>query len=59
MIQASQQLGLITEQEALQSNVQMLVADRWKELLAGTDWKPIDVHTPLWLWSRGGFRVEI
>ncbi|MBP3651387.1 MAG: hypothetical protein J6K73_16575 [Clostridia bacterium] len=59
VIQASQRLGLITEQEAQLSNVQMLVADRWKELLAGTDWKPIDVHTPLWLWSRGGFRVEI
>lgn len=59
VIQASQRLGLITEQESQLSNVQMLVADRWKELLAGTDWKPIDVHTPLWLWSRGGFRVEI
>lgn len=59
VIQASQRLGLITEQESQLSNVQMLVADRWKELLAGTDLKPIDVHTPLWLWSRGGFRVEI
>lgn len=59
VIQASRQLGLITEQEAQLSNVQILVAERWKELLAGTAWKPIDVHTPLWLWSRGGFRVEI
>lgn len=59
VIQASQRLGLITEQEAQLSSVQMIVADRWKELLAGTDWKPIDVHTPLWLWSRNKFKVSI
>lgn len=59
VLQASQRLGLITEQEAQLSNVQILVAERWKELLAGTAWKPIDVHTLLWLWSRSGFRVEI
>lgn len=59
VIQASQRLGLITEQEAQLSNVQMLVADRWKKLLAGTVLKPIDVHTPLWLWSRNKFEVPI
>lgn len=59
VIQASQRLGLITEQEAQLSSVQMIVADRWKELLACTDWKPIDVHTPLWLWSRNKFKVSI
>ena len=31
-----------------------------EELLSeGTDLKPIDVHTLLWLWSRGKFKVEI
>ena len=59
VIQASQRLGLITEQEAQLSNVQMLVADRWKELLTGKDLKPIDVHTPLWLWSRNKFKITI
>ncbi|MDD6394649.1 MAG: hypothetical protein PUB37_00465 [Firmicutes bacterium] len=59
VIQASQRLGLISENEAGQSNVQQLVADRWRELLDGTELVPIDVHTPMWLWSRGKFAVEI
>ncbi|WP_100486397.1 hypothetical protein [Sporolactobacillus pectinivorans] len=29
-------------------------AQAWKELLSGTGIAPIDVHTPLWLWSRAG-----
>lgn len=56
VIQASTRLGVISEEEALQGNVQMIVADRWRELLAGTKWSPIDVHTPMWLWSRGKFQ---
>lgn len=32
-----------------------LVALQWKELLEGSQFAPIDIHTPLWLWSRGGF----
>ena len=59
VIQASQRLGIISEEEAKQSNVQILLADRWKNLLNGTDWKPIDVHTPMWLWSRGKFEADI
>lgn len=35
-----------------------LVALQWKELLEGSQFAPIDIHTPLWLWSRGGF-IEI
>ena len=37
----------------------MKLAERWKELLMGTDLAPIDVHTPMWLWSRGKFEVDI
>jgi len=59
VIQASQKLGVIFEEEAGLSNVQMLLAERWENLLKGTDLKPIDVHTPMWLWSRGKFEVEI
>jgi hypothetical protein len=32
-----------------------LVARTWMEILAGTAIAPIDIHTPLWLWSRSGF----
>ena len=59
VIQASQKLGVISEEEAKASNVQTLLAERWENLLQGTDLKPIDVHTPMWLWSRGKFEVEI
>lgn len=59
VIQASVKLGVISEEEALQSNVQAVVAERWKELLQGTDLVPIDVHTPMWLWSRGKFGRKI
>lgn len=59
VIQASLKLGVISETEAGQSDVQQLVADRWKNLLDGTELVPIDVHTPMWLWSRGRFSVEI
>lgn len=59
VIQASVKLGVISESEALQSNVQEIVALRWEELLKDTDLKPIDVHTPMWLWSRGKFAVEL
>lgn len=56
VIQASTRLKVISKEEALQSNVQEIVAERWKELLKGTGLSPIDVHTPMWLWSRGKFR---
>ena len=59
VIQASQKLGVISEDEAKSSNVQTLLAKRWADLLQGTDLKPIDVHTPMWLWSRGKFEVEV
>ncbi len=49
-------LGLITEDELNSSNVQLIVIDRWQKLFEGTNYKPIDIHTPLWLWSRNGFK---
>lgn len=58
VIQASLRLGVITEAEALQSDVQTLVAERWRDILRGTGVQPIDMHTPLWLWSRGKFSIE-
>ena len=59
VIRASERLGVISAEELLQGNVQKIVANRWQEILKGTDLVPIDVHTPMWLWSRGKFRVEI
>lgn len=59
VIQSSIRLGIITEQEAQCGNVQEITASRWKELLNATNLTPIDVHTPLWLWSRGKFAVDL
>ncbi len=53
---ASLQLGLITEDEYDSPNVQQVVTKAWKELFKDTEYKPIDIHTPLWLWSRNGFK---
>ena len=59
VIQASQRLGLISAEEAELSNVQTILAQRWADLLQGTALVPIDVHTPMWLWSHGKFQVNI
>lgn len=50
-------LGLITEEELQSHRVQEIVIERWNELLKGAKYKPIDIHTALWLWSRNGFIV--
>ena len=59
VIQASQKLGLISETEAQVSNVQLLLAQKWSDLLQETELVPIDIHTPMWLWSHGKFKIEI
>lgn len=56
VVKATYRLGLITEEELKSSNVQLIVIDRWNEILKGTKYNPIDIHTPMWLWSRNGFR---
>lgn len=59
VIQASVKLEIITYEESKRSDVQTIVADRWKEILFNTEYQPIDLHTPLWLWSRNKFFVDI
>ncbi len=56
VIKSTHRLGLITEEELMKVNVQEIVINRWNELLKDTKYKPIDIHTPLWLWSRNGFK---
>jgi hypothetical protein len=55
VIQASFQLGLLPLTVKDAPNIRELVASAWNSLLAGTEFVPIDIHTPLWLWSRSGF----
>ena len=56
---ATYRLGLITDEELNSSNVQQIVIERWQEVLKNTKYKQIDIHTPLWLWSRNGFKEII
>ena len=56
VVQATYKLGLINDEELNRNDVQLIVIDRWNELLKGTKYKPIDIHTPLWLWSRNNFK---
>lgn len=56
VVKATHRLGLITDDELNRSDVQLIVIDRWNELFKGTKYKPIDIHTALWLWSRNGFK---
>lgn len=53
---ATLKLGLITDEEFNSNNVQQIVINRWQELFKNTRYNPIDIHTPLWLWSRAGFK---
>jgi hypothetical protein len=55
VMQASLHLGVIADM----SVPSVEVAERWRDVLRGTDIAPIDVHTPLWLWSRAGFPAII
>ncbi len=56
VIKATHRLGLISDNELNKSDVQLIVIERWNKLFENTKYKPIDIHTALWLWSRNGFK---
>jgi hypothetical protein len=58
VIQASVKLGIITENQA-KSLDRESISSIWREILRGTGIDPIDVHSPLWFWSRNGFRYRM
>jgi len=59
ILQASVRLGIVPD-SVLDGSAKSrdFVAQTWKDVLRGSELSPIDVHTPLWLWSRGGF-IEV
>lgn len=59
VIQSSVRLGILSAAEAEHSDVREIAAERWEWLLKDGGYMPIDFHTPMWLWSRGGFKVDI
>jgi hypothetical protein len=58
VIQASIKLGVITKEES-ESLKREDISKLWRELLDGTSVDPIDVHSPLWFWSRSGFEFKL
>jgi len=54
----SVRLGVITEQEAVTLTKEQISAC-WREILDGSGINPIDMHAPLWFWSRNGFLYNI
>lgn len=50
----SVKLGVISETEAEKLTKEQISA-RWRTLLQGSGIDPIDMHPPLWFWSRNGF----
>lgn len=52
--QCSVKLKVITPEEAVVLTKDA-IAEKWHELLKGSGIDPIDMHSPLWFWSRNGF----
>lgn len=56
--QCSVKLGVITKEEAVNLTKDE-ISERWRNLLSGSDIDPIDMHPPLWFWSRNGFLYKL
>lgn len=54
----SVRLGVITEKEA-DSLTKEEISKRWRVILSDSGINPIDMHPPLWFWSRNGFIFQL
>lgn len=58
VIQSSVRLGVLSPLESKKLSRDQISA-RWRDLLSDTAITPIDMHSPLWFWSRNSFSVEL
>ncbi len=58
VIQASVKLGLIEDKDAEKISREKLSL-LWRNSLKNSGIDPIDVHSPLWFWSRSKFKLKI
>lgn len=58
VIRCSVLLGVITQEEANSLSKEAIYA-KWRSVLEGSGINPIDLHSPLWFWSRNGFLLEV
>jgi len=56
--QCSVKLGVITTQEA-ENLSKDAISEKWRDLLKSSEINPIDMHPPLWFWSKNGFIFEL
>lgn len=56
--QCSVLLGVITKEES-ETLSKDEISERWRTLLEGSDITPIEMHPPLWFWSRNGFMYKL
>ena len=56
--QCSVRLGVITSQEAEKLSKEK-ISERWRKILEGSGINPIDMHAPLWFWSKNGFIFKL
>jgi hypothetical protein len=56
--QCSVLLGVITHEEANKLKKDEISA-RWRAVLKGSGIAPIEMHSPLWFWSRNGFIFKL
>lgn len=56
--QCSVVLGVISESEAKTLSKEQ-ISLRWRDRLRGSGINPIDMHPPLWFWSRNGFIYKL
>lgn len=58
VIKCSVILGVITEKEA-KSFSKDVISEKWRKLLENTGINPIDMHSPLWFWSKNNFIYKV
>lgn len=56
--QCSVLLGVITKEESEKLSKDK-ISEKWREALKGSGIDPIDMHPPLWFWSRNGFLFNL
>lgn len=58
VIKCSILLGVLTEDEVTWMTRDDISA-RWREVLIGSGLSPIDMHSPLWFWSKNNFSYKL
>lgn len=51
-------LGVISQEEA-ETLTKEKISEKWCEVLSETGISPIDMHSPLWFWSRNNFQFKL